>query len=115
MSNTFDEEAWQILKLNGNGETVLHSWHTTRGLAEEELERAEEELAFIDVWIEQGTEFISKRCEGCGTIHCFHRYDVYGHRRGWWCDECYQNDAVFTYPKEVSQASSFDSLREAEE
>lgn len=99
MKRPLEEAIHQILRINGGGKTVLHSWHLSEEIAELELTKAREVLDFEDVWIERGTDYISPRCDGCQSIYSKHRYDLNGIRRGFWCDECFNSDELFLFPR----------------
>lgn len=110
MKREIEENIWQVLRIDEAGRTRLHSWHAAQSVAEAELEKSKELFEFENVWIEKGTDYISSRCQGCGTIYAVHRYDLNGIRRGFWCLDCYKSDDVFIWPKGENHGAQFDSL-----
>jgi len=102
MTKIKEQEVWQVLRANiATGQPKLLCWFTSQSQAEDHITDNQELYQFVDVWVEEGEDYISKRCECCGTIHCTYRSDFYGFRAGWWCDECFNNATVCTVQRKA--------------
>jgi len=94
-----DQNIFQILRETGMGAKLV-VWYDNREGAEAELKELKAIFPREDYRIEEGTDYIYKKCRGCGTIHAEMRFDYYGIETGIWCDECYEDPQKYTYRKD---------------
>lgn len=93
-----NENIWQVLT-NAEMGTSLYRWVEGQEAAIDALKDAEECFPDNEFWIEEGTEYIYKKCRHCGTVHANERSDSYGISTGVWCEVCY-NSSNYPYRKD---------------
>jgi len=96
-----EDNIFQILVEINIGERLVN-WYEGKEKAEEELKELREMFPRDVYRIEEGTDYIYKRCKGCGTIHDVEmRFDHYGIETGNWCDDCFDDPSKYTYRKDA--------------
>jgi len=94
-----EESVFQILRETHMGAKLV-SWYEKEEDAQTELQELQKLFPREDYRIEEGTDYIRKKCRGCNTIHAEMRYDYYGIETGIWCDKCYDDPKVYHYRKD---------------
>lgn len=95
-----NENIYQILVGDKYGVINLQTWVEGEKEAEKKLKELQEIFPNDNFWIEHGTDYITTKCNGCGTVHAVKRYDAYGIETGYWCDECYEGEN-YPYHKDL--------------
>jgi len=90
---------FQVLVMTDMG-AELQNWYESREEAEKELERFEGFFPDEEYWIEEGTDYITSKCRGCGSVHANECCDAHGISTGYWCDDCY-NSSKYPYRKDA--------------
>jgi len=93
-----DEKIYQVLR-GELGITQFQSWFTTREEAESYIEDCKLMFPEDEFWIEEGTDYITKKCRSCGSIHTEERADAYGIFTGDYCNDCYNDSSKYPYKK----------------
>ena len=95
-----NKEYWQVVVFNDDkGWEVLQQLCYSKGEAESVLNECQECWANDEFSIVEGTDFVTTKCKGCGTIEADECSDAHGITTGYWCDPCY-NSSKYPYRKD---------------
>jgi hypothetical protein len=96
MKRKNEDQIWQVLGedrygIPGLATRIPQSWFESKEEAEKYLAECKSLWKDSNFWIEQGTEYITKKCRHCETVYCETRRDAYGIYTGEYCDDCYKH------------------------
>ena len=95
-----EKTIYQIIKETRIGEKLV-IWYDDETQAKTELQELETMFPDENYRIEEGTDYIYKKCRCCQSVYAEMRFDHYGIETGVWCDDCYNDPSEYTYRKDA--------------